>query len=255
MKTAVIGLFHKEYFYINFWQNYYGKLFGLENLYVIGELEIDTSFKLFDSKINKINYKPQYFADHEEHTQLVISLQNQLLKNYDTVIFAEADQYFVPDPELYLNLNDYLFRNTQDYIRVSGWNVRQNLLEEVAYDPCKRIMQQRKYWFKDPWPEDKQTIIRKPIEYYSPGFHQCIPTVQRDPNLYNIHLQKFDFSICNSRFSNYTQRENRHPSSGMNGLGNHIWKQDEVLRQDWLEESKKLPIELIPDRFKNLSFI
>ena len=32
MRVAVIGLFHREFFFIPLWQNYYGKLFGLENL-------------------------------------------------------------------------------------------------------------------------------------------------------------------------------------------------------------------------------
>ena len=255
MKTAVIGLFHKEYFYIHFWQNYYGKLFGFANLYAIGEVSTDPSFKIFDRRVNLIQYTPNYFADHIEHTQIVINTQNKLLADYDTVIFAEADQYFVPDPDLYLNLNDYLYRKTDDYIRVSGWNVRQQLEIEPPYDPGKKILEQRDYWFKDPWAEDKQTIIRKPIQSVGPGFHTSVPSVARDPQLFNIHMQKFDFGVCNSRFANYTARQDRHPDSGMNGLGNHIWKQDDVLWNDWINENKSLPIERIPQRFKDLHLL
>ena len=256
MKTAVIGLFHREFFYIHFWQNYYGRLFEYENLYAIGDVQSDPSFKLFNRNINLINYAPQFFADHVSHTQIVMETQNRCLeRGYDTVIFAEADQFFVPDPDLYLNLNDYRYRNPQDYIKVSGWNVRQNLEEESPYDPNFRILSQRKYWFKDPWPEDKQTIVRKPVQSYSPGFHTCVPNVPRDPNLYNIHLQKFDFGVCNSRFANYTARTDRHPESGIHGQGNHIWKQDDVLWNDWIQENRTLNLELIPDKFKNFSFL
>ena len=196
MKVAVVCIFLKEYFFIPYWQKYYGTLFGYENLYAIGDLQNDSSMKLFEREVNKINYAPEVQANFGEHVEIILSLQKQMLEHYDVVIFAEADQFFVPDPDLYLNLNDYLYRNTQDYIKVSGWNVRQKLEEESPYDPNFRILAQRKYWFKDPWPEDKQTIIRKPVVSYSPGFHTCVPNVLRDPNLYNIHLQKFDFGVC-----------------------------------------------------------
>jgi len=255
MRVAVIGLFHREYFYIPFWQNYYGKLFGLNHLYVVGNLKEDESLKLFSPTVNKIDYVPQYFADHYQHIEIVLNLQKQLLKSYDVVIFAEADQFFIPDPDKYLNLNDYLHHNTQDYIKVSGWNVRHEPEKESYYNPTKRILEQRNYWFKDPGPEDKQVIIRKPMNFYHAGFHVCDPSVERDPDLVNMHLQKFDFNLCNSRNYIRTSAKNWHPGSGKHGMGSHVFKYDEELYNDWLAENKSLNLELIPERYKRLNII
>ena len=255
MRVAVIGLFHREFFFIPLWQNYYGKLFGLENLYAIGDLQKDETFKLFSRGVNFINYAHPLFANHSEHVQLILQVQKELLQKYDVVIFAEADQFFIPDPDKYLNLTDYLYRNTQDYIKVSGWNVRQNLLEESSYNPNLRVLEQRKYWFKDPGPEDKLVIIRKPMEHYGTGFHVCSPDTPRDPDLFNIHLQKFDFNLCNCRFFIKTQTENKHPNFSKYGEGGHVWMNDDELWQNWLDENEKLDIMPIPEKFKKLNLI
>ncbi len=255
MRVAVIGLFHREFFYIPLWQNYYGKLFGLNNLYAIGDLEKDETFRLFNKGVNFLNYSPPLYANHSEHTQLILQVQKELLSRYDVVIFAEADQFFIPDPEKYLNLNDYLYRNTQDYIKVSGWNVRQDLNSESFYDPTLTILEQRKYWFKDPGPEDKLVIIRKPMEYYGTGFHLCRPDVAPDPDLVNIHLQKFDFNLCNCRFFIKTQTENKHPAFNKHGEGGHVWMNDDELWYDWLNENEKLNLELIPQKYKDLCLV
>jgi hypothetical protein len=254
-KVAVVGLFYYEYFYIPLWQNYYGNLFGYNNLFALGDLKNDFALKLFHDSVNLINYSPEFVGDHDDHIKTIINLQKQLLENYDVVIFAEADQFFVPDPDKYLNLNDYLHHNTQDYIKVSGWNVRHRPEKEPYYNPTKRILEQRNYWFKDPGPEDKQVIIRKPMNFYHAGFHVCDPNVERDPDLINIHLQKFDFNLCNSRNYIRTSAKNWHPGSGKHGMGSHVFKYDEELYNDWLQENQSLDLQLIPEKYKILNLI
>jgi hypothetical protein len=254
MKVAVISLFYREYFFTNLWQKYYGDLFGFENLYAIGDIESDTSFKLFNSKVNFINYKAKYHADVGEHVQVILNIQKQLLEKYNVVIFAEADQYFIPDPKKYKDLKDYLFKNTQDYIKVSGWNVFQEINTETNYDYSKNILSQRKYWFKDPGQEDKMVIIRKPVDWYSAGFHTNSPDVERDPDLYNIHLHLFDFNICNTRRAVMTENKNWHPASGPNPgqCAHHVFLQDEKLKQEWFDRPMQYGITLIPEKFKIL---
>jgi hypothetical protein len=257
MRVAVIGLFHREFFYIPLWQNYYGKLFGLENLYAIGDLQKDETFKLFNKGVNFINYAPPLYANHSEHTQLIIQVQKQLLENYDVVIFAEADQFFIPDPDKYLNLNDYLHHNTQDYIKVSGWNVRQDLNTENFYNPTLKILEQRNYWFKDPGPEDKMVIVRKPAVSYGHGFHQSVPSIEPDKDLYNIHMHLFDFDQCNCRrYIRTADFKNWHPGSGPNRSGNHVFIKDKNLINTWFDYPLNTTgIQMIPEKFKKMLYL
>ena len=75
-----MSIFLNEYFFIPRWQFYYGELFGNENLYAIGDFEKDSSMKLFNEKVNKINYCPKVQANFKEHCELALNLQKKLLK-------------------------------------------------------------------------------------------------------------------------------------------------------------------------------
>jgi hypothetical protein len=252
MKIAVICIFLNEYFFIPYWQKYYGSLFGYENLYAIGDLQNDSSMKLFEREVNKINYAPQIQANFGEHVNIILNLQKQLLSHYDVVIFAEADQFFVPDPDLYTDLKDYLEKNTQDYIKVSGWNVLHIPEVEPKFNPSMAILSQRGFWFKDPEREDKLVIVRKPMESYSWGFHNNVPDVERDVNLYNIHLHSCNFALANSRSNTKTNKINWWPGTGQIVAGGHTWIQDEELVDVWLKEGYLAGIQFIPHKFRGI---
>lgn len=247
-----MSIFLNEYFFIPRWQFYYGELFGNENLYAIGDFEKDSSMKLFNEKVNKINYCPKVQANFKEHCELALNLQKKLLGNYDVVIYAEADQFFVPDPEKYENLKDYLKKNIQDYIKVSGYNVIHLIDEEKTLNPNQSILGQRKYWCKDPGMEDKMTIVRKPVEWYSPGFHMSKPDVPRDPDLYNIHLHKCDFDQTNCRRNTKTNSVTWATGSGPTADGFHTWIQDNNLKNYWYQDAFKTGISLIPTKFHGI---
>jgi hypothetical protein len=253
MKVAVVCVFLNEYFFIPYWQNYYGNLFGYNNLYAIGDLKNDSSMRLLEREVNLIDYSPEIQANFVEHCDLAIKFQTELLRQgYDVVIYAEADQFFIPDPEKYKDLNDYLEKNTQDYIKVSGWNVQHIIDEEQKFNPSQPVLSQRKYWFKDPGPEDKMTIVRKPVEWYGAGFHDSTPDVPRDPDLYNIHLHLCDFPHCHSRRHTKTNPVKWAPNTGPGIAGGHTWTQGETLFNTWMDYALRCGISEIPDKFKGL---
>lgn len=253
MRAAVVCVFLKEYFFIPYWQKYYGTLFKYENLYAIGDLKNDPSMKILEPEVNKIDYSPEIQANFMEHVDLAIHYQKELLKTYDVVIYAEADQIFVPDPDKYTNLIDYLEKNTQDYIKVSGYNVQHMLQLEPKFDPSKPILGQRRFWFKDPGPEDKMTIVRKPVEEYGAGFHESKPDVPRDPDLYNIHLHLCDFAHTNCRRNTKTNSIKWAPGTGPGIAGGHTWTQDEQLYRTWHDYALSCGVTEIPKKF--LGFI
>jgi hypothetical protein len=252
MKVAVLGIFYKEFFFTNIWQNYYGQLFGYENLFAIVEPDKDPFIRLFDEKVNLIQYNPQYHADVVSHIQIVMESQQKLLHNYDVVIFAEADQYFIPDPDKYLDLKHYLELNQQDYIKVNGYTVINKIEDEEPYNYHLKILSQRNYFYKDD-AEDKLVILRKPVISYGLGFHSSEPSISRDEDLMNFHLKCFDFRIDNARRANFVDAKNLHPNFGPNPgqPGFHQFKKDEKLKSEWYDAALKQGISIIPERYKN----
>jgi hypothetical protein len=253
MKVAVLGIFYKEFFFTNIWQNYYGNLFGYENLYAIVEPDKDPFIRMFDEKVNLIVYNPQYHADVDSHVQVVMTYQQKLLENYDVVIFAEADEYFIPDPEKYKDLKNYLEINQQDYIRVCGYNVINIIEEEPSYNPYEKILKQRNWCYKDN-SEDKMVIIRKPVLNYGHGFHASEPSVPRDENLLNFHLKLFDYRIDNARRANFVDAKNLHPNFGPNPWqpGFHQFKKDEQLKLEWYDMAFQSGIIEIPSKYRTI---
>lgn len=251
MRVAVFGLFQNEYFFIPYWQNYYGKLVGLENLYAIGDLNNDSSMKLFDKSVNLINYSPEVHANFEEHVQLVLQWQRQLLASYDVVVFAEADQYFIPNPYKYNDLIDYLSNNGDPYIKVCGYNVIHMIESEPVFDPKKGILSQRNFWYRFPL-EDKLFVVRQPVQSYTWGFHvNTVPDVPADPDLFNVHMHSCDFNVTNSRRNTKTNVGKWHPTAGPGRAGFHTWVQDDTLKQQWYNFSNQFGLQTIPEKFKD----
>lgn len=184
---------------IPYWQNYYGNLFGRENLYPVGDLKNDYFMGLFTvPKTNLIELGAHYQSDYDLHVSTVMKLQNKLLKLYDVVIFAEADEFFVPNLDKYEDLNHFLIENSDDYFTAQGFNVIADLDNESFLDPTKSLLSQRKWWYKNTG-ESKTLIVRKPVTSYSGGFHICYPSIPEHPDLYNIHLHDIDLSYSNVR--------------------------------------------------------
>ena len=199
LKVAVFGLFHKEALMIPYWQNYYGNLFGVENLYPVGDLKNDFFMGLFAvPKKNLIELNAHYQSDYDLHVSTVTKVQKQLLETYDVVIFAEADEFFVPDLTKYKDLKHFLVNNQDDYFTAQGYNVISDIDSEPILDPTKSLLSQRKWWFKNTG-ESKTLIVRKPVISYSGGFHICYPSIPEHPDLYNIHLHDIDYNYSNVR--------------------------------------------------------
>jgi len=118
-EVCVFGLFHKEAFFIPYWQQYYGSLFGYENLYALGDLQNDIFLKMFHKDVNKIELGAKYQCDYGLHVNTIMHMQKSLLNFYKVVIFAEADEFIVADPEKYKDLNDFFSKNNEDYFRLS----------------------------------------------------------------------------------------------------------------------------------------
>ena len=149
--------------------------------------------KYLDTKIVKIGDMLRH--DWSATTNLLNSLQPELFKDYDLILFADVDEIIVPNLDKYKNLGDYLDRVTQDVIRCVGYNVIQ-MEGEPPIDLTKPILDQRDYWSRDQM-YDKYVIITEPQQYISN--HDIVNTKQPNPDLVMLHLRDIDIDMAKSR--------------------------------------------------------
>ncbi len=256
LKVAVFGLFHKEALMIPYWQNYYGNLFGRENLYPVGDLKNDFFMSLFSiPRKNFIELGAQYQSDYDLHVSTVTKVQKQLLGNYDVVIFAEADEFFVPNLNKYTDLKDFLIRNPDDYFTAQGYNVISDIDSEPPINPTKSLLSQRKWWYKNAG-ESKTLIVRKPVTSYSGGFHICYPSIPEHPELFNIHLHDFDYNYSNARAKmRFDTLLPLHPSFRPGNMGSEGYILDEELVLFHRHKFETKGVELIPEMFTNSGLV
>lgn len=250
-KVAVIAAVQREFFLTLYWQNYYGLLFGLENLYVLCDTINDYYLNLFDTKVNLIDMQQEYHGDNSCLIENIQKWQHLLLNEYETVIFTDCDEFLIPCPLTWKNLAEFLENNSDDYFRAQGYNVIHCIDEEPSINPTKPILSQRKYWYKhgetNGGGESKQLILRKQGVRYSSGLHWCEPSVPEHPELYLVHLKEFDYNINMTRYkSRYKTPLPKHHT-----LTDESFGSVDNLSKIFEEQS----ITLIPEAFRKLDVL
>lgn len=250
-KVAVIAAVQREFFLTLYWQNYYGSMFGFENLYVLCDTVNDYYLNLFDDRVNLIDMQQEFHGDNACLINNIQKWQHDLLYEYETVIFTDCDEFLIPNPIVWKNLADFLDNNTDDYFRAQGYNVIHNIEEEPPINPTKPILSQRKYWYKhgetNGGGESKQLILRKQGVRYSSGLHWCEPSVPEHPDLFLIHLKEFDYHINMTRYkSRYKTPLPKHHTLTDESFGNI-----DNLVKIFNEQS----VTLIPEVFRTLDVL
>jgi len=126
-----------------------------------------------------------------QHHQRVTGKLGSWLKEYDLVMFADCDEFVVPNPERYKDLSDYLDGWKYDIAHTFGQGVME-MPDDDPFDHSLLVTQQRKYWYRDR-NYDKPIITRTPVKYRY-GFHKCDTRVSHpDHDLILFHLRDADF--------------------------------------------------------------
>jgi len=111
------------------------------------------------------------------------------LENYDVVMLVDGDEFVIPNPERYRDLGDYLGRFEGELVRTHGFGVIE-MPDDQPLDHSGKILDQRKYWYHDPY-YDKPILTRVHV-IYNYGFHKCNRDAEIDPDLVMFHLRDSD---------------------------------------------------------------
>jgi hypothetical protein len=193
--VAAITMVFNELALLPIWLNYYGSQLGNENLFVIDDGSNDASIPK-NKLINLISRKRGYWDDRERANTLSY-FHEELLKYYDVVLYADADEFFVPDPNLGISLREYLISSSKPWINAIGLNVIHNRSREGPLDLTKPLFNQRAYVQFDQL-YCKPTIARVPMRW-KPGLHFSTRPPCYATDLFLFHLRAMDYDVSRAR--------------------------------------------------------
>lgn len=119
----------------------------------------------------------------------------ELAAGYERVIFAECDEFLVPDPLFCPTLARYLAEARPGPVTATGFDLCQRF-SDLPLDPAKTLMCQRGWVRNDRW--DKTLIADRPMRW-EVGFHRPHAEMgiahRPDPTLFLIHGHYMDRGV------------------------------------------------------------
>ena len=104
---AAFTIVNNESMMLPLWLDYYSRYFDGDDLYVLDHDSTDRSTAELDGRCHVVPVHRQAF-DHHWLKSTVELFQAFLLRSYDAVLFAEADEFVVADPLRYTGLDAYI---------------------------------------------------------------------------------------------------------------------------------------------------
>lgn len=189
MRVAAITMCHNEGWMLQLWTRHYGRLLGLENLFVIDHGSTDGSAQTCGG--NVIRLPREKFDDNQRAA--TISLQQQsLLTCYDAVIYTDTDEFLIHDPQDHASFPAFLA--TVDAPVSAGIGIELAHLPSIEpeLDTTRSILEQRSYGvFKASG--SKPILVTEPTEWAG-GFHMVRSEPKFRPDLFLIHLKNVDLT-------------------------------------------------------------
>jgi hypothetical protein len=212
-KTAVLTIVRNEPFFLRLWANYYCSQFNEDDVYVIDNGSSDDSIKNMLSRhprIRIIDMPTELAFDHIWLLRTVEAKVRELLMSYDVVIFAEGDEFLIPDK---IGLNEYCERFHQSnklFLRARGYYVVHQIDSEphLMLNDGDDILEHRSTMFASP--RYNKTLITKVPLSWGRGFHYIYDNGVKimhnegiEPDLSMLHAQRIDL---NSYYERVLQR-------------------------------------------------
>jgi hypothetical protein len=191
LRVAAVTFCRDEGRMLPLWMRYYGGQFGVENLFVVDDSSEDGST---DDLACNVLHIPSIRGGKFESTRMkfLAGLAASLRTLYDCVVFADADEFVVPDPARYSGLQDFIARQGDDLSAVAalGLNVVHAVGTEPPLDLASPVLGQRSLAKFVP-------VMCKPSVNFAgaPWFaasHGIRAPYAVDPDLWMFHLKYAD---------------------------------------------------------------
>jgi hypothetical protein len=234
------------------WLRYYERFFAADDLFVLSHDTGDGSTEGLAGRCHVVPVHREAAFDHRWLRTVVEDFQAFLLRSYDTVLFAEVDEFVVADPLRYAGLDAYIDALDAPAARCTGFNVvHQEDEPPLRFD--EPLLAQRRCWHAS-LDYSKRLLARTPLQW-SQGFHReyRAPDAAPDPDLMLVHLHRIDYDWCLQRHRRSAARDwNEADRSGGAGAQNLIAEAGAF--DAWFRRGPDLdaPAELIPTHIRGV---
>lgn len=259
-QVAAFTIVQNEPIWLPHWVEYYGSQLGYKNLFVLDHGSCRRE-GLNDVAVRGGTVVPVHRSvsfDHQWLRKTVERFQAFLLQSYQTVLFAEADEFLLTTHagglEGFMAGNDWGFYGRTECVRARGFNVVHYTAEEEPLQFDWPLLAQREWWHPSRL-YSKTLIARAPL-WFTSGFHDLVGgggDLIPHPQLYLAHLHRADFDYAWRKTVESAARP-WSPADVAAGYGYQNRITDEGKFRDWfyLDEDVNNPRELIPDELKSL---
>lgn len=211
------------------WVDHYGSQVGVENLIVIDDNTTDGSTDGLPCSVLRI---PGFGRKGFEarRIRLVSGLATGLLRVYDVVVFVDADEFLLADPDQYDGLKDFLRRRPDDVIAPLAFNVVHHVGSEGPLRPDRPVLGQRQLAkFAPVMCKPSMKRIDAP---WAAASHGVRAPYAVDPGIFMMHLKFADRDLLQS----VAERRNALAEDGGRGI-NASWRFSGDSMVELLEQS------------------
>ena len=250
-RRAVFTIVQNERRFLPLWLRYYRRHFEADDIYVLDHDSTDGATEGLEGSCNVVPVHREHSFDHMWLVGVVEDFQAFLLRSYQMVLFAEADEFVVADPARHAGLAEYVESMPAPVACCTGYNVV-HYPDEPPLRFDEPVLRQRAYWH--PSPQYSKRLLAKVPLRWNVGFHGEFnaPMARPDPELLLVHLHRADFESCLERHRAAASRP--WPEGDLRwNLGWHqrVVETDEF--RDWFFHGEDLECsvrEPIPERFR-----
>ncbi len=253
-RCAAFTIVQNEPTFLPLWLDYYSRFFAPADLYVLDHDSDDGSTANLETRCRVVQVHRDRSFDHSWLNGTVSAFQAFLLRSYERVLFAESDEFIVPDPAFFDGLHDYIAQCTAPLARCTGYEVVHYPDEEPALKFDERpLLKQRRYWHAS-------RLYSKPLlsafpTQWSLGFHEApaSPEVEPDNKLFLVHLHRIDYGFCVERHRRTAARKwNEKDLQEGNGFQNRLVEGDERFKTWFFGGVDNTGRARIPERLRTL---
>lgn len=252
-RRAVFTIVKNEPRFLPLWLDYYGRHFDPSDIYVLDHGTTDGSTEGLEGTCEIVDVHREVSFDHAWLKGTVEDFQAFLLRSYDAVLFAEADEFVVPDPARYSGLGSYIEQLRAPAATCTGYTVIHYPDDEPPLDFDQPLLRQRSYWHPARRWYSKRLLARIPLTW-TYGFHDELNarSIEPDADLYLIHLHRIDYDYCLARHKAARAREWYRPDRERD-FGRQYWTVEPEEFRKWFFDGYDIEgteRELIPDRIR-----
>ena len=208
MRIAALTMMYNEPVWAGVWARHYAGQLGAEHCTVLDHGSDDGSADGLPVRVRRLGRSA---LDETWRAAIVADEVRALLRHYDAVIHADADELLVADPGRYEGLQALAASVDVPVLTAIGLDLHHVPDAEAALDVTRPIGLQRE-WVRFSAAMCKPVLVRRGVDW-APGFHCCDAPLVLD-RLYLIHLRYADLGAGLRRLARTRVQAVMDPGSG-----------------------------------------